>query len=124
MDRAASVGVGVAMMGLTVVIYQTSLPPLTDQRVAPLNERNSSASEKTARWVSGALVGLVSLVTMDATVFILGASAVIAESWMYRHANMGVNPLGPTSMPSSRSTAGVEFNVGQANVGASIGMGV
>jgi hypothetical protein len=109
-------------MGITAFIYNQSVPLLVDQRVAPLNEEHSTASEKTARWVSASLVGLVSLVTMDATVFVLGGASVIAFSWMYRHANMGVNPQGPTSIPSGRSTASVDANLGPLQAGANLGL--
>lgn len=123
MDRAASVAIGVAMMGVTYAIYDTALPAVVDQRAAPMNEPDSTSAEKTARWAASALVIGVSLITWDATVFILGASSVIAFSWMYRHANMGVNPNSPAgSTPASRQTVGAEVNVGQASVGAQVGI--
>ena len=122
MDRVASVGVGVGMMAIVGLIYERSLPPLVDQRSAQMNEPQSLAAEKSARWTAAALVTAVSVVTWDATVFILGATSVVAFSWLYRHANMSVNPLGPSSVPSSRSTASVEANIGPIGAGASLGV--
>jgi len=119
MDRAASVAVGVAMMGVTYAVYNQALPPIVDQRAAPMNEPDSTQAEKTARWTAGLLVVAVSAITWDATVFVLGGVSVIAFSWMYRHANMGVNPMGPTSAPSSRQTVGA---VGQTSIGAHVGI--
>jgi hypothetical protein len=123
MDSAASVGVGVALIAITGLIYERSCPPLVDQRQAPPGEQNSTAAEKVARWTSAGVVGLVSIVTFDPTVFILGAGGVIVFSWVYRHANHAVNPLGDTSTPSSRNTATVEANVGPVMAGASVGLG-
>src|SRR6185369_8918711 len=110
------------MAGLTYGIYNQALPPLVDQRSAPMNESDSTQAEKTARWTAGGMVVAVSLITMDATVFIIGGLSVVAFSWMYRHANMGVNPMQPNSLPSHRQTVGAEVNAGQASVGASVGI--
>lgn len=121
MDRVESVGVGLAMMGIVWGVYSQALPPMVDQRAAPPGEPHSTQQEKIARWTAAGLVGMVSLITMDATVFILGGSAVIAFSWMYRHANFGCDPMGPTSLPSSRNLAAASVSVdgvgGQASVG-------
>lgn len=121
MEAAASVGVGVAMMGVVYAVYNQALPSIVDQRAAPMNEPDSTSAEKTARWVAAGLVIGVSLVTMDATVFILGGSAVVGFSWMYRHANMAVDHSGPTSQPSSRNLASAGIQVGEASVGVSAG---
>jgi hypothetical protein len=124
MDRTASVAVGVAMMGVTYAVYDAALPPLVDQRTAPPGEPHSTQAEKAARWVAGGLVVAVSLITMDATVFILGGLSVVGFSWLYRGANHGVNPLGPDMRPSHRNTsvAGVEANLGPVMAGANIGV--
>jgi hypothetical protein len=46
----------------------------------------------------------LSLITRDATVFILGGSAVVLFSWLHRHAN-AVDPMTKTPIiPSSRMT--------------------
>jgi hypothetical protein len=121
MEAAASVGVGVAMMGVVYAVYNQALPSIVDQRGAPMNEPDSTSAEKTARWVSGGLVLAVSLITMDATVFILGGAAVVGFSWMYRHANMAVDHSGPTSQPNSRNLASANVQIGQAELGLNAG---
>ena len=98
----ASVGVGVAMLGVVYGIYDQTLPEVTDIRVQEAGDRDLCAAEKTARWASAAVVTGVALIAMDATVFIIGATGVIIFSWMHRHANYCDPQLGATSKPSSR----------------------
>jgi hypothetical protein len=74
-------------MGGVWIIYQNVLPPVADIRVGQNNDKDAAAAEKTARWTAAVVVAGVSLLTQDMTVFILGASALIAESWAHRHAN-------------------------------------
>lgn len=102
LPREQAVGVGLATMGLVWGVYGQIMPPVADLRVGPAGETNATAAEKAARWTSGIMVVGVSLVTRDATVFIMGGIAVIAFSWLHRHANM-VNPTsGSAVMPSAR----------------------
>jgi hypothetical protein len=91
LKRETSVGVGLAVMGLSWAVYTQVTPRVADLRVSRPNEVNALAAEKTARWTAGAIVVGVSLVTRDATVFIMGGIMVVALSWMHRQANM-VNP--------------------------------
>jgi hypothetical protein len=51
-----------------------------------------SAARKTAAWTSFGLVGGVSLLAKDPTVFIVGGAATIAFDWWVRHAN-AVHPM-------------------------------
>jgi hypothetical protein len=121
MDTAASVAVGLGLAGLVYATYNQALPPIVDQRNAPPGEPESTQAEKTARWTAGGMVAVVSLITMDPTVFIIGATSVVAFSWMYRHANHACEPAGsPTSQPSSRELASIEVNAGQVYAGAGI----
>lgn len=101
LDRKTSVGVGLATMALVYGIYDQTVPATIDVRVQQAGDRDLAAAEKNARWISGAVVAGIALITMDATVFIMGAGMVIALSWSKRHANY-CDPTRGTSMPSSR----------------------
>jgi hypothetical protein len=98
----ASIGVGVAMVGIVYGIYDQVLPEVTDIRVQESGDRDLAAAEKTARWASAGMVTAVSLIAWDPTVFIIGASAVVVFSWMHRHANWVDPHQGAASSPSSR----------------------
>lgn len=87
LPRAQSVGVGLATMAGVWVIYQNSLPPVADIRTGANNDPDASAAEKRARWTAAAVVVGVSVLTGDATVFVMGGLAIILESWAHRHAN-------------------------------------
>jgi hypothetical protein len=111
LPRQQAVGVGLATMGLVWGVYGQIMPSVADLRTGPSGETNATSAEKAARWTSGILVVGIGAITRDATVFIMGGVAVIAFSWLHRHANM-VNPsMGSAVLPSSRrvheSTDGV-----------------
>lgn len=111
LKRETAVGVGLAVMGLTWAVYSQVTPRVADLRVSKPNEPNAAAAEKVARWTAGTMVVGVSLITQDATVFVMGALAVISLSWMHRQAN-GTNPMQvgaymPTSVPSIHAGDGM-----------------
>lgn len=103
LERKTSVGVGLGAIAVVWGIYNQSLPTVADARVAQPANTDLAAAEKSARWTAGAVVTGLALITWDATVFIFGAGALIAFSWMHRHANQ-VNPAqGAAYLPSSRA---------------------
>jgi hypothetical protein len=103
LERKTSVAVGLGAIALVYGVYDTVMPTVADVRTADPGNRDAAAAEKAARWTAGGLVVGISLVTRDATVFIMGAIGVIAFSWLYRHANQSNPMLGGVSLPSSRN---------------------
>lgn len=94
----ASVGVGLASAALVYSIFDMSLPPLADIRSLESENRDVESSERSATWVSGALVTGIALMTQDATVFVIGGAMVVGMAWLYRHAD-AVSPLTGTAFP-------------------------
>jgi hypothetical protein len=92
LKREASVGIGLATGGIAFAIYNMSLPPVTDIRVAEPENAEVDNAERSATWIAAGVVTGVALITGDATVFIIGGAVVVAMAWLYRHANE-VNPL-------------------------------
>jgi hypothetical protein len=86
-----SLGVGLATAAVVYGVYTTALPTIADARSLPPGNNDLVSSEKTAAWMSAAVVGAISLISKDPTVFILGGSMVVALSWWYKHSNE-VNP--------------------------------
>jgi hypothetical protein len=86
--------------GIAFTIFNLSLPPLTDIRAAEPENYDVFAAERTATWVSAAVVTGVALVTSDATVFVIGGSTVVALAWLFRHANQ-VNPTSGIATPDN-----------------------
>lgn len=95
-----SVLVGLATATAVYGIYTNALPPVVDIKDTPPSDDMIGSTEKTAAWLSAAVVAGISLITKDPTVFVLGGSMVIALSWWNRHANE-VNPQwGTVTAPS------------------------
>lgn len=112
LDPKTSIAVGLGLMGLVAYTYDQVLPEVADIRVANPGDSHIAAAEKTARWTAAGLVVLVSVIAADATVFIMGGTAVIALSWMHRHANFVHPTQGTVSLPSSRNTVHADDRVG------------
>lgn len=87
LGRESSVTVGLATAAVVWGIYQVSMPAIADVRVSEPHDRDLAATERTAAWTSAAVVGGISLIAKDPTVFVIGASMIIALSWWHRHAN-------------------------------------
>lgn len=83
-----SLPVGLATAAVVYVVYDHALPNITDARVGGMNDDHLWAAEKQASIVSVAVVGGISLIAKDPTVFIIGGLMTIALSWWHRHANM------------------------------------
>ncbi len=104
LERKASVAVGLGSVAVVWGVYNQVLPRVIDARVAPVGSPQLASAEKTARWTSAAFVLGLAGITMDATVAIFGMGAVIAFSWMHRHANMVDPNTAAAYQPSSRQT--------------------
>jgi hypothetical protein len=83
--------VGLATAAVVYGVYTTALPSVADIRTTPQNNADVESTEKTAAWMSAAVVGGISLIAKDATVFILGGAMILGLSWWYKHADT-VNP--------------------------------
>jgi hypothetical protein len=98
-ERAeVSLGMGLATAAIVWGVFNTSLPSIAEARVTSQNDTQLQAAEKTATWVSAAVVAGVSLISKDATVFVLGGATIVALAWMHRHANMVHPEVGKATM--------------------------
>lgn len=86
-----SLGVGLATAALVYATYNGALPSVADVRVAKPNNPDVNAARRLAAWTSAGVVGAVSLMAKDPTVFVIGGAMVIALDWWHRYADQ-VNP--------------------------------
>lgn len=93
-----SIGVGLATAAVVYGVYTTAVPTVADVRSLPQGTNDIVSAERTAAWMSAAVVGAISLIAKDPTVFILGGSMVVALSWWYKHAD-SVNPEFGVAVP-------------------------
>jgi hypothetical protein len=104
LDRKTSVAVGLGTTAVVYGVYDLIMPEVVNVRAEEANDAHIGSAEKAARWTAGGMVVAITLITRDPTVFIMGASMVIALSWAYRHANC-VDPLrGNAMLPPSRAS--------------------
>lgn len=82
-----SVIVGVSTAAMVYGVYSFSLPNTAVMHATDPADINIEAGRKKAAWTSAAVVGAVSLMTKDTTIFVLGGIMLIALDWHARHAN-------------------------------------
>ncbi|TFV29502.1 hypothetical protein E4K10_49900 [Streptomyces sp. T1317-0309] len=87
MKPEAEVSIGLATAVFAYGTYQLALPSTADIRSLEPNNRDIQGSERTAAWVAAGGVALTSLLLKSPTIFTIGGLAVIASSWMTRHAD-------------------------------------
>jgi hypothetical protein len=110
-----SLTVGLATGAMVYGIFVNGTPTVADVRKSPANDKDAAAAEKSAAWMSAAVVGAVSLIAKDPTVFIIGGSMTVALAWWYRHANM-VEPEYGMAVPKGDNIneMDIESNMGNA----------
>jgi hypothetical protein len=82
-----SLTAGVATMAIVYAIYSHSLPSQAEIHATAANDDNIEAARKKAIISSAAVVGGISLIARDPTVFILGSFTAVGLDFMARHAN-------------------------------------
>ena len=117
LDRKTSLAVGLGTAALVYGVYDLALPEIVNARAAEPNDPHLSAAEKSARWVSGALVVGIAVIARDAIVFIMGGGMVIGMSWLYRHANCVDPTTASALLPSMRTSV---HTGDMANAGVSV----
>lgn len=101
-----SLGVGLATAAVVGGVYVNALPTLAEVRISKPQDQDLEAARKVAAWTSAAIVGGISLLAKDPTVFIVGGAMVIITDWWYRHANV-VNPMwGKATVGAALGSAG------------------
>lgn len=87
----SSVTVGLAEAAVVYVIYQNAVPNHTDIRSANPHNTDVETARKMAAWKSGAIIGLVFLMTQDINSALIGGAALAGMDLMVKHAN-GTDP--------------------------------
>lgn len=83
----ASIGVSLATLAVTYAIYSKALPNIADTRSLDKNNPDIQSSERTATWMAAGVVGGISLLAKDPTIFTIGGLGVVAMAWWHRHAD-------------------------------------
>lgn len=99
-----SVGLALGTGAVILGVYAHFLPSIVDHRAAIPNNNDAQAAERAAAWTSAGILGIVSLLTGDETVFAVGATEIIVLSWIHRHADM-VSPATGTATTRQAAAA-------------------
>jgi hypothetical protein len=87
-----SLGLGLATGAVVYGTWQFFVPNQSDVRVGKPGDETLEKARKQAAWFSAAIVGGISLIAKDATIFIVGGIIVVALDWATR-ANNFTNPV-------------------------------
>lgn len=83
--------VGLLTAAGVYLIYNNSLPSLTDIRVSGPHDSDVESQRKAATWKATALVALVFLISRDINSYIISGGALVGMDLLYKHSN-AVNP--------------------------------
>lgn len=101
-STAALAGIGV------FTVYGAKIGPAADVHMSNPGDPNINAAIKKAGWTSLLLVGVLTWLTRDLNVLIVGAGAVVLEHTMYLHAEMSNPANGQISItPAAYAPAGL-----------------
>lgn len=105
-----SIGIGIATMVTVYAIYDRSLPSASVMHATAANDINIEAGRKKATLTSAAVLGVITLLTKDVNVFILGGVTLFALDFHARHANASSPTTGqlvsPAQTPQSQMGSG------------------
>lgn len=124
LNPSQSVGVGIGIGAVDLLIFSMHLPPIADIRTAsPTNPKNPGkpgnpdieSSRRSAVLYCTGVNGLISLVTRDWNVFLIGGIVTVAMSYISAHAN-AINPQTGkmAGQPASLGGAGQDSGYGFA----------
>lgn len=107
-----------ALAGIAVfTVYGGKIGPVADVHATAPGDPNVNAAVKKAGWTSLALVAVLTFLTRDLNVLIVGAGSVVLEHTMYLHAEMS----NPANGQITVNQAAYAPAVGLAAVGAAVG---
>lgn len=86
-----SVGVGIGIGAVDLLIFDRMAPPVADVRTAAPQNNDVETTRRQATIYCVGVNGFVSLITKDWNVFLIGGIVTIAMSYLLAHANE-INP--------------------------------
>lgn len=115
-----SLGMGLATATIVYATYGRNLPSHANIRAGQPGDETLESVRKQSAWTAAAIVGGISLLSKDMTVFILGGVTIVALDWLTR-VNNWTNPItgtvmdnpfttdAPTEAPMSADSGGYDY---------------
>ena len=95
-----SIVAGLATGIMVYAVYDRSLPNAATMHATDAGDINIEAARKKAAWTSAGVLSVVTLLTRDVNVFVLGAVVLFALDMHTRHANMSNPDTGDLVSPA------------------------
>lgn len=89
-----SIVAGIATGALVIAIYQMNVGNIVQVHMTPSHDINVGAARRKAAVQAVAAVSAISLLTKDATIFILGGGIAVLLDWHVRHAHVAAPDTG------------------------------
>jgi hypothetical protein len=116
-----SLPIALATGAVVYGIFQTHLPPVAESKVTMPGNQHLQSSRRTATWTAAAVVGGISLLAADPTIFIVGGTMVAVLDFTHRHADavhpqtgqvVGMNATGSATAAYPGNSASVTDGAG------------
>jgi hypothetical protein len=104
-----SLTVGLATAAVVWAVYQANMPTTADVRASAPNSNILDSQRMRSTWIAAGVVGLISLISHDPTVFVVGGAMVVALDFTHREANAtspSTNQLVAASQGSTTAPVG------------------
>lgn len=101
-----SLTVAAATGAVVYAIFQTELPSMADVHAAPPHNPFVTRSVNAAGWTAAAVVGGISLLAKDPTVFVVGGALAAFLTWRAKHANATNPATGQVVLPPDNPAPG------------------
>jgi hypothetical protein len=96
---------GLATAAIVIAVYQQHMPGVASEKASAPGNVHIGSARHSAALTAAAVVGGVSILAHDPTVFVIGGSVLIALDVAHRAANATDNQSGKIPMPSTDQTA-------------------
>jgi hypothetical protein len=104
-----SLPIALATGAVVYGVYATHLPNVAESKLTMPGNQHLSSSRRTATWTAAAIVGGISLLAKDPTIFIVGGTMVVVLDIVNRHANVVSPATGQMVQPSSTGSATASY---------------
>jgi hypothetical protein len=94
-----SLTVGLATAAVVYGIFNINMPSTADVRAAQPGNQAVETSRKISTWTAAGLVGAISLIAHDPTIFVIGGAMLVVLDFTHRTAN-ATSPATNTVIPN------------------------
>lgn len=106
LNPSSTVAIGIGLGAVDAFIFSTHLPNIADVRSADPQNTDVDTCRRQAAGLCIAINGVVSVMTRDWDVFLIGGIVTVGMAWLYVHANSVHPSTGTMTAPGDAPTSG------------------